>query len=330
MKNKAKNSPFNAGLVAICSFIGVGFITGAEIWFYFARFGAVFVFGVAIFAVLMVFLIVFALRPSETLSPKFSRFKRAVFGVSELLIASAMMSGLLETTKTLFSGAWLLVFLLAVLIICLLFYNNIKSFVIYNYFVAIFVIFVAIFLLLNNNYNNITIAAKFGYKNITKSAYFAAIYVFMNIAEMRPIFASINGLKSKKSKLIFAGFISLVLALFVILFSITLFCNGELVDFSMPFLLLFKNNGGAVYYVFLAGLVLAMISTAESCLIGVNSRINPTKNDENFTKGVVIISSLILGRLPFTFFVQIVYPFIACLNIVLFLCEARRGMHAKA
>lgn len=330
MKNKAKNSPFSAGLVAICSFIGVGFITGAEIWFYFARFGAVLVFGVAVFAVLMVLLIVFALRPSETSSPKLLRFRRVIFGVSELLIASAMMSGLLETTKTLFGGVWLVVFLLAVFIICLLFYNNIKSFVIYNYFVAIFVIFVVIFLLLNNNYNTLKFSLDIGYKNITKSACFAAIYVFMNIAEMRPIFSSVSGLKSKKSKFVFAGLISLVLALFVILFSITLFCNAWLVNFSMPFLLLFKNNGGAVYYVYLVGLVLAMISTAESCLIGVNSRINPAKNDEHFTKSVVIILSLILGWLPFAFFVKIVYPFIAILNILLFCFEVRREIHAKA
>lgn len=325
MENQAKNSPFNAGLVAICSFIGVGFITGAEIWFYFARFGAALVFGVAIFAVLMVFLIVFALRPSETLSQKFLRFKRAIFAVSELLIASAMMSGLLETTKMLFSKAWLLVFLAAILVVCLLFYNNIKSFVIYNYFVAGFVIFVATFLLLNNNYNSVSLDIDLGYKNITKSILFAALYVFMNIAEMRPIFNSVQGLKSKKRKYIFAICISLTLALFVILFGFTLFCNKDLTQFSMPFLLLFKNNGGAVYYIFLAGLVLAMISTAESCLIGANSRINLSKNDENFAKSVVIISSLILGQLPFTFFVRIVYPFIAGLNALLFVCEVRKG-----
>ena len=39
MKYEAKNSPFNVILIAVCSFVGVGFITGAEIWFYFARFG---------------------------------------------------------------------------------------------------------------------------------------------------------------------------------------------------------------------------------------------------------------------------------------------------
>jgi uncharacterized membrane protein YkvI len=38
-ENKAKNGWFNTCLIAICSFVGVGFISGAEIWFYFARFG---------------------------------------------------------------------------------------------------------------------------------------------------------------------------------------------------------------------------------------------------------------------------------------------------
>lgn len=331
MGNKAKNSPFNACVMAMCSFVGVGFITGAEIWFYFARFGLSMIAGLVVFAVLMVFLVCFSFHDDKLQTKKFCGLKRGVFAVSELLIASAMISGLLETSKTLFGKAWFFVFLCAIFVICFMFFKSIKCFVFYNYFVAIFVLFVVVYLLLNNNYKNICNVANIGYKNITISMLFSCIYVFMNISEIRPILINLKTLETRKKIIIFACIFSLTLILLIIAFSVTLFCNPELSKFSMPFLLLFKNNGGVIYYVFIAGLVLAMISTAEACLMGVVNRINIDKNDENFARIIVIIISLIFGQIPFTFFVKGVYPFIAILNLFVFLldCFSLRSKRQK-
>lgn len=321
MGNKAKNSPFNAYVMAICSFVGVGFITGAEIWFYFARFGLAMVAGLIVFAVLMVFLLCFSLHDNKSQIKKLCGLKKVIFALSELLIASAMVSGLLETSKTLFSKAWFFVFICAIFVICFMFFKSIKCFVFYNYFVAIFVLFIAVYLLLNNNYNTPYILGGLDYKNITTSMLFSCIYVFMNISEIRPILMDLQSLKTRKKQIIFACFISLTLILLIIAFSVTLFCNSKLSKFSMPFLLLLKNNGGVVYYVFITGLVLAMISTAEACLMGVKNRINFDKNDENFTRVIVIILSLIFGQIPFAFFVKGVYPFIAILNFFVFMLD---------
>lgn len=321
MKNQAENSLFNVGLVAICSFIGVGFISGAEIWFYFARFGSGMFAGLVVFAILMVLLIKFSLNASKFQSAKQSRLKTAILGLSEFLIASAMTSGLLETSKTLFGKFWPLVFLCSILTISFLFFKDLKSFVLYNYFVAFFVIFVIVFLLLNNNYNSLEFSLKTNYKNITSSALFSSIYVFMNISEIRPILLNCQTLKTKKQKFIFAFIISLVLILSIIVFSVSLLCNLNLTNYSMPFLLLFKNYSGAVYYIFLIGLVLAMISTAESCLIGVMGHLSYSKQDENFYKTLVIILLLIFGQIPFKIFVKVLYPIIAILNFFLFLSE---------
>lgn len=321
MKNQAENNPFNVGLVAICSFIGVGFITGAEIWFYFARFGAGMLAGLVVFGVLMVLLIKFSLNSDKFQSAKLIRLKTAILGLSEFLIASAMTSGLLETSKTLFGKFWPLVFLCSILIVSFLFFKDLKSFVFYNYFVAFFVIFVIMFLLLNNNYNSLDFSFKINYKNITLSALFSGIYVFMNISEIRPILSNYQTLKTKRRKNIFAFIISLVLILSIITLSISLFCNVELVGYSMPLMLLFKNYGGAVYYIFLIGLVLAMISTAESCLIGVMGHLNFSKQDEIFYKIIVIILLLVSAQIPFAIFVKVVYPAIAILNFLLFLSE---------
>ena len=91
--------------------------------------------------------------------------------------------------------------------------------------------------------------------------------------------------------------------------------------FQMPFLMLFKNQNRAVLFVFLIGLVMAMISTAVACLIGVKNKIKFSKNDENFIKIIVILSSLILGQIPFIFFIKFVYPTVAIFNFVIFILE---------
>lgn len=321
MNNEVKNSPLNAALVATCSFIGVGFVTGAEIWFYFARFKLAMIFGLVVFAGLSAALVYFSLKGEQLQSKKFSRVKTTISGVSELLVASAMMSGLLEISKNLFGRLWLLVFLCSILIVGFLFFKGLKSFIIYNYFVAIFVLFVIIFLLCNNNYFSINISSDFNFKNVFFSMLFAAIYMFMNIAEIRPILLNVNGLNSKKKKFFFSLAISLVLILLIVTFSVALFANLHVVSFSMPFLLYFKNSGGVVYHSFLVGLVMTMVSTAESCLMGVNERLNNSKNNEKFIKSMVIISSLIIGQISFSCFIKIVYPFIAILNFGLFVCE---------
>lgn len=321
MENKAENRPFNVFLVAICSFIGVGFVTGAEIWFYFARFGVSMLGGIVVFAAISLILVYYSISSNQIVSPKFLQAKRAISALSEFLVASAMFSGLLEICQNLFSKHWLLVFLIAICLVIFIFFKGTKSFIFYNYFVAIFVIFVIINLFLFDNKNSFTFSANFSLKNLFFSSCFALIYIFMNITEIRPILAKFNQNNSAKKKIVFSILFSLTLIFLVITLSYKLLLNLETTSFSMPFLLLFKNQNKLVFFVFLVGLVLCLLSTLLSCLIGVENKLNFDKNDRTFGKVMVIISSLIIGQISFGFFVKVVYPFIAVLNVVLFAAE---------
>lgn len=330
MNFEAKNNPFNVGLVAICSFIGVGFLTGAEIWFYFARFGTSMIVGIAVFAVFSVILVYFSLNQHKQQNKQLFWLKTLVLGVSELLIASAMVSGLLEVSKSLFQPIWLFVFLCACFLIWWLFLRGLKGVVIYNYFVAAFVMFIILYLFLFNNISLPKNLNNFSAKQACFSGWFGALYIFMNISELRPILSNCVKLKTKKQKLCFSCIISLVLIFLIFLLSVVLFCNQEIVQFSMPFLLLFKNNGGVVYCVFLVSLLLAMISTAISCLLGAENKFSKNKNDIFFVKNIVMISALILGQIPFVCFVRVVYPAIAVLNIVLFAAQLLAPLFRRA
>lgn len=321
MKNKAENWSFNVFLLAVCSFVGVGFITGAEIWFYFARFGVNMLAGVVVFAVISFVLVYYSISSEQIHNQKFLRVKRGISALSEFLIASAMVSGLLEITQNLFLNVWFLVFFAAIFIVIFIYFKGIKSFIFYNYFVAIFVIFVLISLFLFNNENTINFSTNFNVKNLVLSSFFAFIYIFMNISEIRPILAKFNQKKGKKNKVVFAILFSFVLIFLVVTLSFKLVFNFNITSFSMPFLLLFKNKNKFVFLVYLVGLVLCLLSTLIGCLMGVDDKLKFAKGDEKFYKGIVIISSLIFGQISFGFFVKIIYPFIAILNIGLFIGE---------
>lgn len=333
VKNGGKNGVLKTAMLAVCSFVGVGFLTGAEIWFYFARFGLGLYVSLAVFAVLAVLLMWVAMRElGHENSPQNLKLRRWGMCAGELLVASAMISGLLQVSKTLFGEWWFISFLFAVFVIIIILFKGFKSFEIYNYFIAIFVIFVVLFLFLFNNNSFCEIEPCFEENVGLKSGIFGAIYIFMNISEIRPIlekFSYKNNFK-KKVGLIFA--ILSILIFLVIVLSLVLTNNQRLSKSDMPFLSLFREKNGVVLWVFLVGLVMSMVSTANACLVGVVNKLNYAKKDEIFTKMIVIILILILGQIPFSVFVKIVYPFIGFMNVFLLvfeLVEIKKGKMKK-
>ena len=327
MKNgfKAKNGLFDTILVAVCSFVGVGFITGAEIWFYFARFGINGVFGVLVFAVMIYFLTFFALKEKREVKTKTENVKLKILFISELAVASAMVSGIFETTRVLFDRWWFFVSIVAIMLLIFLFIQEKKSFVIYNYFVAIFVVFVILSLFLFNNKTGLVFdlknLSKFSLKTSLLSMFFSFVYVFMNVSEIRPILERNSDNFSKRKKKILSFILTSIMIFLVIALSIVLLNNNEIIKHSMPFLIDFKSRGGVCLFVFLIGLIMTMISTAQACLIGAKDKLEIFQKDEKFAKIFVMLSSLILGQISFRYFIKIIYPILAFLNFFVFVLE---------
>lgn len=324
MINDVKNSLFNSILLSVCVFVGAGFITGAEIWFYFAKFNFNMVFGLIIFGFLCFNLVIFA-QKSQTENIKLKKSRYFVSLVSELLIASAMISGIFYTVRILFRSLWVLVDVLAISCLIFVFVKGIKFQKIYNYFIAIFIIFVIVSLFLFNNKtgDNSTyfIEGDLSFKNAFLSCVFAIIYIFMNIATMRPIIEKFDHNNKRKNKIIFACILSLTLIFLIFTLSLFLWKNPKIANTSMPFLLLFYNYSDMVKFIFLIGLLMCMISTAAVCFYGVCDKLNYVNYDDNFNKTIVILSSLIIGQLSFKFFVNIIYPVVGIFNFLLFAIE---------
>ena len=332
-ENKAKNGWFNTCLIAICSFVGVGFISGAEIWFYFARFGISSVVGVVIFGLTIYFVLSLSICKNYAKNVKIEKLKTKILLVGEFFVASAMVSGLFEITKQIFDKWWLIAFLIAIFVMSMLFILEKKSYLIYNYILIIFIVFVVIQLFINNNQiiykNSVDFNKNFNLKNVFLACVFSLVYVFSNVAEIRPVLEDNTANLTKKQKKNLCLTLSLMLIFLEFILVIQFLKNENLSKFSMPFLSLFKAKGGVVLLVYLIGLTMTMISTADACLIGVKNKLKFSKNNEIFVKIIVIILSLFIGQIPFRFFIKTIYPLVAILNFLIFVYEIFVAMKNK-
>ena len=306
---------------SLCAFIGVGFISGAEIWFYFARFGWGMFFGLVIFSILMFLMIMQAISAPKSTNKLAIKTEFIILLVSEILISAAMISGLQETAKTLFGNFWFLIFLISVFVIFLILCLGFNSFSFYNYFVTGFIvlIFVCLFLFSAPSFDFGSI--KTNVFSPFNALFFAVFYVFMNIAEVRPILTQFDKNRHKIKKFLFVFLFVFVIDFLLFLSSGFLIKNQNLVNFSMPFLILFHNFGGLCETLFLAGLVMALVSTEISCLFGAAGKLDHYFHDTKFSKACAMLLALIFGTIKFSFFVRVVYPLVAVLNIILFFVQ---------
>ena len=188
--------------------------------------------------------------------------------------------------------------------------------------VRIFIIFVIVVLFLFNNeiiknYSEFYIN-KISFKESFFSVLFATIYIFMNIGAMRPMIEKFNHENKKKNMVLFSMIITSALIFLIVMLSFFLWINPYITQSSMPFLLLFNNYGGVGKVVFLIGLMMCLISTCVGCQEGVLVKLNKVNFDKKFNQTIVIISSLIIGQIPFWFFIKIIYPIVGIFNLILF------------
>lgn len=329
IKNKAKNDFFNTVLLSICSFVGAGFISGSEIWFYFARFGWALPIGLLVFGILCFLLCYFCQTSKTAFSPRVYKFKQTVAFISEILIAAAMISGMREVSKTLFPNFWLLAFLVSLVFISLLLLRGKTSFVCFNIFVGFFIIFVVVSLFLFDNKTQTNFAAKISLNNITQAIVFAVVYIFMNIAEIKSILSENAENRTKKQKIVLSLILSSTLIFLIFTLSLALNKFADFKKKSMPFLLVFKAQGNVLLIIFLCGLLACMVSTAEACLIAAKNKLKFQKTSNNFACMLVILISLNLAIFPFEFFVKIVYPILAILNFIVFILEFNARLDSK-
>ena len=340
-------SRFNLFLLMLCSFVGVGFVSGAEIFEFFVRFGACFWLGILLFFVLVLLITYKMLKLSKisyiglkntilennlqlkintenTKNSKKERIKtqirETVFGVNALMIASAMFSGLKYFLHDLFSEHFTLIYCIGLLIVFLILIFGVKYLSKFDYFVLGFVLVLFVYYIFNLNSNFSLNLAEFDIKNAFFSLFFASLYVFMNLFGLKPLIdLSDAKFSSKKGLLIFSLIFASAMTILLIVFSLTLFSNSNVLSSSMPFLEYFKQRSGTVQLLFCFGLVISILSTQVSSLIGFKNKLSCVLKTGNLTLSIIsFLICFLLGFIPFKFFVSFVYPVLGLINFLSF------------
>lgn len=342
-------------LVSVCSFIGAGFVSGAEIYEFFARFKFASFVGVTIFFFLSFLLCYKILKMSENPARKHKNtefvdnlnfnlkmckntkikckntflnknfIRNAIIFCNCFFISGAMVSGLKNLIfKFYFSNCFLVFFVCIVIAfsVCCL---GVKGLDKLDVFVLGFVAVLCFVFITDNSFGIITSFASkeqsfsFGFNGLFASIFFAALYVFMNILQFEPLVRTSGCTFSKKSALLFALLFAMLLSLPLLCFVLFLNCNLWLAEKSMPFLSFFIIRGGFISKIFGFGLLISLLTTLITCLIGVKDKLAHKLNCSNFiAAGLGLWLVLLISMLPFKFFVSVLYPILGVLNFIVF------------
>lgn len=326
----------NLILIMLCSVVGVGFVSGAEIYEVFVRFGDFWLLSVIVFFVLM-FLLTYKIIYSqnkiqksqkmynlqkETVKNTFlskNRLKSILLFVGVVLISGAMFSGLKTLLLELCDSNYIFWFVGCVFIIFFVLFVGIGGLQKMDYFVLVFLAFVCvIFCTCKGDSVFNSSAFVFGKtKSFFGSLFFGTLYVFMNILQIQPIVSEFDLKLSKKTaislSLVFSSLMTAILVLFVLFFR----SHIELAGCSMPFLEFFKGQGSGLFYVFCLGLVFSLVSSLLSSLLGVKRFLRFKLS--NFCASLfAVFMGLILSIFNFSFFVSFVYPLVGFINFIIF------------
>lgn len=324
----------------IGAIVGVGFITGAEIYESFLKNN-----NSIIVSILILFLLLFVLS-YKILSDKYklqklpkmqnlsniiqnntiyrkNQIKKFLTFVCVVLISSAMFAGIKNLIILLFYNNKIIAFVLVSAVVFLILLKGVKGVAGFNVFAIVLLLFVIMVLSKNMTFNinemlNVN-RGSFGFKNITFSVLSVVLFVFMNIVEIKPIIDDYEIWISKKILWLIPFLFSAVIVFVVMMIALFLTQNNGLVVHSMPLMVYFKEKGHVLKSFYVVGLFVAIITTLLSCLIGVK-RWFLDKNMSNFAASfIAVMICMVLSVFDFSFFVSYIYPIIGILNFIIFI-----------
>lgn len=327
---------FSMFLLLLCSYVGVGFVSGAEIYEFFLRFGDAFCLGVVVFFALVWAVIYKMLRMSQKddksmfvkksenskvnafFSPFFKqKISEFVFTINVFLISGAMFSGLLNFSKTIFTENYRLAYAIGLVVVFLILIFGVALLKKFDLIVLVFVLALSGFYIFQIK-KSAFIPEGMTLKSGGVAIFFSTLYVFMNLLTMKPLIdASGVKLASKRECKVFSGVFSLFLTVLLIVFALMLKSYKNIAEFPMPFLKFFDERGGVLKIIFCAGLVTAIISTLVSSLICCKAKLGKLFKINNILlSGIAFAVCLIFGLFPFKFYVSVMYPLLGAINFL--------------
>lgn len=329
----------NIFLLSLSAFIGVGFISGAEIWTFFARFGENFIISIVIlFLLLFIFCnkIILMCNSNENLNKlqemhkigqkntKLTKnnIKEFLLNLEIFLFAGAMFSGLRDVVYELFVSNQVIIFLCSVFLVFVMTICGVKAisrmnFLIIGSFFVVIVILVSRDDIFNkSSVESLLSISRFSVAGVGVSVLFSVMYIFMNMAHLVPIFKVSDCEMTKRERLVFSLIFSIVFCFLIIILTLFLGVNSYLSAESMPIFKFFQNIGGWLIVFFSIVIIGGLLSTLMVCLIGLNIEVKKYIKNHFYASFLVVFFPLLMGFLPFNFFVNIIYPLAGVLNFI--------------
>ncbi|MBQ8452140.1 MAG: hypothetical protein IJ538_05175 [Clostridia bacterium] len=320
-------------LLMACSGIGAGFISGAEIFQYFSKFGNNFfvvlmLFCVTYFLVLLKIFKIKIFKPKKfkmyknnflklknTFKTK-NRIKSFLIFLNLSIISGTMFSGLKNVLKELFFNNYLIFSLIALILIIVCTAVGINLLSKLTGLVFVFVLIFSIYLFgLNFEVNQVSHTLK---NSVIAAGFSGVVYFFMNVLQLKSIYNSMGVNLTKKQGIFVAVIIPLVLSFVIYSFSKFLLNHLALTSLNMPIFSYFKVKGGVVFGVYVSMFLLAIFSALITALIGLKDIFNKKLNQKFMSSFLAVIVALIISFINFKTLIVWLYPVVAMINFVIF------------
>lgn len=340
MKNKHNLlSILNVFLLSVGSIIGVGFLSGSEIWSFFTRFGETFFYVLPFMFVLLFFGCYKILKKSE-IEDKYAKMynfhknngKNAnlmklklttiFFNIEMLLCSAAMFSGLKNIIFELLKNNQIFIFVIMVVFVLLVLLkgfgsiSKINILIMISFFIIIIILLGDVDVFNKNTFKSLSLIKGFNITNFFGCFFLSVLYVFMNLSHIVPIFQKQDICFSRKGKIVFSVLFSFLLCLLIFFLVLFLGVHSYLSASEMPILNYFKSQSNKMIIFYVIVLVGCLLSSLLVCLMGLKRMVETRIKTKFKATYTVVLLSLILGFLPFNFFINFVYPFIGILNLI--------------
>lgn len=320
-------------LIMVCCFIGVGFISGAEINRFFVQFGRWKIVGIITFFIvsfLLSFKILYSNKKKDfdknseevVLLNKHDKMlkkhknkcfftildknlvKDFIVFLNVFFISGAMFSGLKNVIQKLFFNNYFLVLILFACALFLITYFGVSFLSIMNVFSILFASIIAGCFIKEDSFSFITSirlnssAASGGIYVGFVSIFFAGLYVFMNVLQFEPIAKNSEVVCGRKKSFFYALLFSSILTFFLTIFTSAFNLESMNATEPMPFLTFFLKRGGTMGKIFPIGLLVCLLTTLSICLIGVKlwigKKVKYAQNEKRNNNFVSTVFSLCL------------------------------------
>ena len=310
-----KNSVLCA-FVLVGAYVGVGFVSGKELAYNFARFGVVGIVMAGIIAVLLTLVVYVDLKlclmAHCNQHKRFLQIKDTAGVVCGFAVMSTMIAGVFSTEISSGNAVFALA-LLAFGFVCV--YFGLKTAGVFD---AVFVFLLAISIVI------FAMNSKCDVGEMGRGAWFVlpVLYLGMNLITLSGVVSIISKrLKTPRNckicSLVFGLFVGVVLVLSVMIEVL----NSEIIDFNMPLLKLagdISSVFGEIYkYILVCGLLSTLIATG----IVAKNAISRFIKSKLIATMVVFAVGMIVSLVGFTKAIVVVYPIMGCLGLVVYAIE---------